>query len=77
MFIQHTHTHIHTHTYTHTRARTHARTQAPQGRWTEEKVFEKRKVFREDLNELNCFIIFFFKLNLKHATSDPLNLLIL
>ena len=43
----HTHacTHIHTHTYTHTPV-------AYQGNETEEKVFKKRKVFKEDLKEL-------------------------
>ena len=46
--------HMHPHSYTHTRAHIHApwHTQAPQGRGTEEKVFKKRKVFREDLKEL-------------------------
>ena len=38
----HTHTHIHTHTHTHTAV-------AYQGNETEEKVFKKRKVFKEDL----------------------------
>ena len=44
-------THTHTHTHTRARARTHARThidtQTPQGRGTEEKVFEKGNVFPE------------------------------
>ena len=58
----HTHTHAHTQTRTRTharaRARTHARTHTPvayqgnQGTETEEKVFKKRKVFKEDLKEL-------------------------
>ena len=38
------HTHAHTHTHTHTLV--------SQGNRTEEKVFEKRKVFKEDLKEL-------------------------
>ena len=55
------HTHTLTHTLTHSRtracARTHARTHthtpvAYQGNETEEKVFNKRKVFKEDLKEL-------------------------
>ena len=60
----HTHTRTHTHRLAHarTRARTHthtrARARAPvayqgnQGNETEEKVFKKRKVFKEDLKEL-------------------------
>ena len=60
----HTHTDSHTHrlahTCTHTHSHTHARTHthtpvAYQGNWgneTEEKVFKKRKVFKEDLKEL-------------------------
>ena len=43
------------HTHTHTHARTHARTHTHlllyQGNETEEKVFEKRKVFKEGLKE--------------------------
>ena len=45
---------MHTHTHTHTHA--HAHTQAPQDRRTEKKVFEKRKVFNEDLKELTGHI---------------------
>ena len=55
----HTHRLAHTHTHTHTHARTHARTHTSriyQGNQandeTEEKVFKKRKVFKEDLKEL-------------------------
>ena len=43
----HTHTHTHTHTYTHTPVAY----QGNQGNETEEKVFKKRKVFKEDLKE--------------------------
>ena len=42
--LTHTHTHIHTHTHSHTHTRV-------SGHRTEEKVFEKRKVFQEDLKE--------------------------
>ena len=57
-------THARTHTDTHARTRTHAHThthththtpvahQGYQGNETEEKVFKKRKVFKEDLKEL-------------------------
>ena len=47
------HTHMHTHTQTCTCM--HVRIHTPvayQGNETEEKVFKKRKVFKEDLNEL-------------------------
>ena len=62
--IQHECTHTRTHTDLHTHARTHARTrthththtsvayQGNQVNETEEKVFKKRKVFKEDLKEL-------------------------
>ena len=44
------------HTCTHLRARAHTHTQVAyqgyQGNETEEKVFKKRKVFKEDLKEL-------------------------
>ena len=40
MHITHTHTHTHTHTLVY------------QGNGPEENVFEKRKVFKEDLKEL-------------------------
>ena len=64
----HTHTHAHTETRTRTHARARARThkhththththtpvayQGSQGNETEEKVFKKTKVFKEDLKEL-------------------------
>ena len=57
----HTHTdshmHARAHTYTHTQMHTHTHThtvtyQGNQGNKTEEKVFKKRKVFKEDLKEL-------------------------
>ena len=53
--------HTHTHSYTETRTRTHAHAYthtvthtlvAYQGNETEEKVFKKRKVFKEDLKEM-------------------------
>ena len=56
-----THTYTHTHARTHTEIRTcthmHTRTHthtpvAYQGSETEEQVFKKRKVFKEDLKEL-------------------------
>ena len=47
----HTHTQIHTYTHTHTHTHTHTPV-AYQGNETEEKVFKKRKVFKEDLKEL-------------------------
>ena len=56
----HTHTHrdshararTHTHTHTHTpKQHTHTPV-AYQGNETEEKIFKKRKVFKEDLKEL-------------------------
>ena len=58
-----THTHARTHTDSHTYARAHTRTHththththtlvAYQGTETEERVFKKRKVFKEDLKEL-------------------------
>ena len=43
------------HTHTHTHRLTHAHIHTPvtyQGNETEEKVFKKRKVFKEDLKEL-------------------------
>ena len=43
-----THTHIHKHTHTHTR--TERERVVYQGNGTEEKVFKKRKVFKEDFN---------------------------
>ena len=49
---------VHTHTHTQTRTRTHKHTHTPVtyqgnvGNETEEKVFKKRKVFKEDLKEL-------------------------
>ena len=51
--IQHecTHTHAHTHSLTCTRTHTHTPV-AYQGNETEEKIFKKRKVFKEDLKEL-------------------------
>ena len=55
----HTHTHAHTDSHTHARAHTythtHTHTHTPvayhgnQDNETEEKVFKKRKVFKEDL----------------------------
>ena len=52
----HTHARAHTHTRTHTHTHTHTHTpvayQGNQGNETEEKVFKKRKVFKEDLKEL-------------------------
>ena len=52
-----THTHANTQTRAHTHACTHTNTHAHtpvahQGNETEEKVFKKRKVFKEDLKEL-------------------------
>ena len=47
------HTRTHTHRLARTRARTHTHTPvAYQGNETEEKVFKKRKVFKEDIKEL-------------------------
>ena len=49
------HTHARTHRLAHTCKRAHAHTHTPvayQGNETEEKVFKKRKVFKEDLKEL-------------------------
>ena len=54
----HTITQTQNHTRTHARARTHTHTHTPvayqgnPGTETEEKVFKKRKVFKEDLKEL-------------------------
>ena len=51
----HTHarTHAHSHTQMHTHTHTHTVTyQGNQGNKTEEKVFKKRKVFKEDFKEL-------------------------
>ena len=49
------HTHIRSHRLTHTRAHAHMHTHTPvafQDNETGEKVFRKRKVFKEDLKEL-------------------------
>ena len=53
-FHTHTHarTHAQTHTLTHARTHTHTHTLVSQCNGTEEKVFEKRQVFKEDLKEL-------------------------
>ena len=51
----HTHTHTHTHTYTHTH--TPVAYQGNQGNETEDKVFKKRKVFKEDLKDFNAGVI--------------------
>ena len=56
----HAHNHANTESYTHAcaRAHTHTHTHTPvayqgnPGNETEEKVFKKRKVFKEDLKEL-------------------------
>ena len=54
----HTHARTHTDSHTHTGVCTHKHTHTPvayqgnQGNETEEKVFKKRKVFKEDLKEL-------------------------
>ena len=48
----HTHTHFHTHTHTHTYAHTHTHRVVYQGSGMEEKVFEKRKFFKEDIKAL-------------------------
>ena len=48
--MQHTYTHTRTHARTH--AHTHAHTVVYQGNGTEERVFEKRTVWGEDLKEL-------------------------
>ena len=45
-------THTHAHTHTHTRAHTHRVVYQHQGNGTEEKGFKKRKVFKEDMEEL-------------------------
>ena len=47
-----THTHKRTHTHTHTHTHTPVAHQGYQGNETEETVFKKRKVFKEDLKEL-------------------------
>ena len=44
--------HTHTHSHTHRLAHTPVAYQGYQGNETEEKVFKKRKVFKEDLKEL-------------------------
>ena len=45
--------HTHTHAHAHTEAHTHTHTPvANQGNETEEKVFKKRKGFKEDLKKL-------------------------
>ena len=49
------HTHKHTHTLTHSLFLSPPHTHTPvayQGNETEEKVFKKRKVFKEDLKEV-------------------------
>ena len=46
------HTHTHTHTHTHKHTHTPVAYQGNQDTETEEKVFKKRKVFKEDLKEL-------------------------
>ena len=47
----HTHTNTHTHTHTHTHTNTHTHTpvayEGNQGNETEEKIFLKRKVFKD------------------------------
>ena len=51
----HTHARAHTHTDSLTHTHTHTHTHTPvayQGNETEEKVFKKRKVFKEDLKEV-------------------------
>ena len=56
--MQHTCTHTHTHTHTHTNKHIHTHTHTQthrvihQGNGTEQKVSEKRTVFKEDLKEL-------------------------
>ena len=47
-----TNVNTHTHARTHARARTHTHTVVYQGNGTEQKAFQKRKVFKEDLKEL-------------------------
>ena len=49
---RHRHRHTDTDTQTHRHTDTPLDTQAPKGSGTEEKDFERRKVFREDLKEL-------------------------
>ena len=51
---KHTDSHTHAHTHTHTHTHTPIAYQGNQGNETEEKVFEKRKVFKEDLKELTA-----------------------
>ena len=48
----HTQTHTHTHACARLHMHTHMHTLVSQGNGTEQKIFEKRKVFREDLEEL-------------------------
>ena len=48
----HARTHARTHAHTHTHTHTPVAYQGNQGNETEEKVFKKRKVFKEDLKEL-------------------------
>ena len=52
--LAHTLTRAHTHTHTHTPVAY----QGNQGSETEEKVFKKRKVFKEDLKELTVKMFF-------------------
>ena len=55
---------MHTHRLAHTLTRAHTHTHTPvayqgnQGSETEEKVFKKRKVFKEDLKELTVKMFF-------------------
>ena len=48
-----THGHSLTHSNTHTHSHTYTHTVVYQGNGTEEMIFEKRNVFKEDLKELN------------------------
>ena len=60
----HTHTHARTHTHAHTHTQHTHTPVAYQGNETEETVFKKRKVFKEDLKELT--------LNSKNVLLDML-----
>ena len=66
-----THTQTHTLTHTHTHKHTPWHTQTPQGRGTDEKVFEKWKVFREDLKLRFLHFFFFF---IKIYYGYPMNI---